>query len=382
MFRHVNRILVTLFFIFKPIYFSESGKLQIADMMIILMIAINLLQIPFIAKHKKILIPGSRFVASLAAFLLYACLVNLMWFYINGDKTFFLSFAYLSYNLVVIGFYYIVFILDKDGILKATLIGISISIIISTFMIIESGESRAMGGFNNPNQLGYYYLVILCFLGIITVNKTKLSITKCSIMIISIYLVLISMSRAAILGLLIPAVYWLILRSKSLLQKAISLTLLTAIILLPIFVPKEMLQPKILRNIILRMERAEYDNNLLYGRGYARLFETGYHIIWGLGEGDYDSFVVAKGVEVHSTWATALISYGIIGFILFLNVFITAYSSLKERGSASILIFWCGVGLYWLSHNGIRSTVFWMLFSISILREFCQPQEASVLNSK
>ena len=105
---------------------------------------------------------------------------------------------------------------------------------------------------------------------------------------------------------------------------------------------------KLVRSIRLRMGSltTENDSNLGISRGYDRILEIKSWIFVGVGEGAYNRFTVMRGMEVHSLYASYLVSYGIIGFCFLLRVMSMPLFSNKRylrnlmNGQLSALMNW------------------------------------------
>ena len=118
------------------------------------------------------------------------------------------------------------------------------------------------------------------------------------------------------------------------------------------------------RHRILHMA-SENDSSFGFGRGYNRVFEMGSNVFWGMGEGAFDRFQTLRGLEVHSTYASILVSYGILGTLLFvvcLKKIIIIPGYVKRN-----LCCLTGIAMYSLTHNGIRNTLIWILFAVMFL---------------
>ena len=115
----------------------------------------------------------------------------------------------------------------------------------------------------------------------------------------------------------------------------------------------------------------ESDDNLAV-RGYGLLEDMALNSIWGFGEGYYHSI---SGDEIHSTLGNLLISYGFIGFILFIGFQLALFMiSLKATKSIAISSFiLLPYFLYGITHNGFRFTSIWLLFG---LIAYLKPQKS------
>lgn len=99
--------------------------------------------------------------------------------------------------------------------------------------------------------------------------------------------------------------------------------------------------------------------NIVSQRGYNRLIEHPEYWLFGAGEGGYlERFGVH--MEFHSLLGNIQVSYGIIGLFLFMNLL---WASIKKNyfKNWSVLI---PIMFYGITHNGIRSGLFWVLLSI------------------
>ena len=122
---------------------------------------------------------------------------------------------------------------------------------------------------------------------------------------------------------------------------------------------------KILKDI--EANRDDVFIDLGSGRGYSRIWEIGVHFLWGVGEGAYNRFQTMKGMEIHSTFASLLVSYGLTGLIGYALIF---FRGIVYRGNAiRNLIVFSGVLLYQVTHNGIRNTLLWLFLALFILHQ-------------
>ena len=71
--------------------------------------------------------------------------------------------------------------------------------------------------------------------------------------------------------------------------------------------------------------------------------------------------------EIHSTFFIVLTNYGLIGFLIFSMLILFWILDIKKAYGVRGLICVCAPCLlYGLTHNGIRFSMFWIMFSISI----------------
>src|SRR5690606_30754675 len=73
------------------------------------------------------------------------------------------------------------------------------------------------------------------------------------------------------------------------------------------------------------------------------------------------------GHEVHSTFASVLNDYGLIGFILLASAVVKWARALWRRfGLTGLFCLTAPSLLYGITHNGTRFTIFWLLFASSM----------------
>ena len=100
-------------------------------------------------------------------------------------------------------------------------------------------------------------------------------------------------------------------------------------------------------------------------RGYTVYFQASFlQSIFGMGP---KNIYTIHGYEVHSTFMMILTSYGIIGFLTFVLLTLFWIFDVKKLYGIYGVICICGpVLLYGLTHNGIRFSIFYILFATSI----------------
>ncbi len=367
----LNRInsglVIIIYMVLKPIYTNQSGSLQICDYFMVAAIGLLLL------KNRRILM--SRNVLSLMRplfwMVLYICAVNLIWFVAGRDHYQYFRYSlFYIYNAVV--FVACLLICERIGLQKfmnAVRTGAFLSgLIVGAFMLLNYTSGRTSAMFNNPNQLGYYGVILVSFA--ISMRRRTFGIQELVILAVGVWCIIASLSKAAFLSLVVQLILCSFFMNEDmdtrmrirqiviilLLGAAVYLFFFTDLIQLP-----GLLKLHRMRTRVFNMFN-ENDTSLGLGRGYARIGEMGIHLLWGMGEGNFGRFDVMTGVEVHSTYASMIVCYGIIGFALyafFLGKVIVAGK--KPIRTMAVL---SGVLLYSASHNGGRNTLVWMLFAV------------------
>ena len=100
-------------------------------------------------------------------------------------------------------------------------------------------------------------------------------------------------------------------------------------------------------------------------RGYKVFFEaTPLQAIFGMG---IKNIIDIHKFEIHSTFFMVLTNYGLIGFLIFSMLILFWILDIKKSlWSERINLCRAPCLLYGLTHNGIRFSMFWIMFSISI----------------
>ena len=101
-------------------------------------------------------------------------------------------------------------------------------------------------------------------------------------------------------------------------------------------------------------------------RGYFVYLEANFlESIFGMGPQKIHEI---RGYEVHSTFMMILSSYGLIGFLIFSALMLFWVIDIeKTYGLNGVMCICAPTLLYGLTHNGIRFSMFWIIFATSIL---------------
>lgn len=370
----IKNLMLNLFCIYlitKPMYLLKDSSFQIADIVLI----INFFILMFYKKqpenNRK---ETKQIIFMYLLIVIYQVVVNIIT-YINvkGRTIEYFSLLrnniYYFFNFIVI--IYISNLYSKFGedTLRYYAKGIHLScLIILLGLIINIGKStRNASFFTNPNQLGYYVLVIMTsvfLLKEVFTIKQKIVIT-----IISIISLIMCGSRAAIFGFIILIMCRII---SSMLRKEIKIKTKYIYCLIILIVITVILWPVLekafytYKSAFINRYKQKFNESTDLGnsRGYNRIKEIGNNICWGYGEGAFYRFTTMKGNETHSSFATILVSYGLIGASLYLIFFIKSINDSKVINLINFLMIFSGILFYWLSHNGLRSSLFWIIVVI------------------
>lgn len=346
--KRLDVIFLFLGFLLIPYYFFSSGSLQPSHILLIL---------SFLFYKNKFSIDKDA-VYSISFFFFYCLFVNLVYslIYVNFD---FLIFPInLIYDLII--FFLVIDILKNnhkfhDNFVKLIFIVFSIQILV-WFLGLGNYAfyPRYNGYFNDPNQMAFF---VLCSLSI-SLSNSKFKFINLLIFILGFFLIFLTQSRSASLGVLF-IILALIGLYYPFLKKNFILTLLATSLLILLFIN---LFWSDLINIIANSENLsrfkEVDvSTQSEDRGFYRVVNYPEYLLFGSGQGFYQRF--NSNLEIHSTWIGFLFYYGIIG----LFAFIYFISKIFVRLSLYHKLLFLAPLFYSFSTFGARTVVFWLFLA-------------------
>ena len=363
------KISTHLFFIgviLTPFYFSQSGGIQLSDIFFF-----SSLLFLITSKKNYLIFNATKLFSSikyLKFFVFWTFIINII-IYINWLQTnTLLSSIYYIYNYLVL----LLVIANYRLGGKSFLVKIYYSFFISLLLVFLVGilnldylfsnndTLRRTVTFNNPNQLGYWALMIMTIIlilnNILSSEKIKyFKILFISSILMTTYLTIISLSKAAVISIIFLIIFNSIKNIKILFF--LTLTLIT------LYSYVELQEDNIFSAVsdrIADIGQASDDN--LEGRNYDRIWKYKEYLIFGAGEGAIlERF--EKDNEIHSTFGTIFFSYGIIGLLSFL-ILILQYIKTNKY---SFITFLVPVFLYGITHMGLRSKVFWIILILVMI---------------
>lgn len=358
-----------LYFILKPFYLWNSGLPQISDFVLICTMIFYMLKNKLTLKFNKV---SLTFIILNFILIFYIFWINGLWSLLSNGKIKFIrvsSFYFFNFLAItmVLSFY------TKYGkdLLETVYKSVLVSIFIQLFLYFISGgfsASRAIVFFNNPNQLGYYSLLTLVILLLLSQTLEIKMLWFIGGIIAALVLCFASLSKAAILSCIGMILYFILIKRKSKIFNknwffiVIVITLLIAVVYKinkDIIASNKLIQA--VENRLLGIGK-ETDSNLV-SRGYDRILNNPKYLIFGAGEGDYLRF--GERMEFHSTLGNILLSYGIIGLGIYMYSLVYVFKNNKWK-DLYLLIF---IMLYGLTHNGIRNTLLWIFIAIVSITE-------------
>lgn len=359
--------IVAIYFALKPLYLWDSGTLQISDFYLVAMIGYFV----FRTKGKITMANDALILIRNFAFLVYyQVLVNIIWSIALNDTVLNRFSLYYIFNLISFSFViYIGCLVGAKELKKGLAIGCVLSLTITLIGVLaySGSSSRNLGFFNNPNQLGYHGLILTT---VCLYCKDEFpNWAKLYLIIGSGWAIIASLSKAAVIGYFIVLIVYILffqqeLSTKAKIYRLIAVALIVWLVYFILFSDSYYIESNDtlyhLRVRILTMTN-EKDTNLDSGRGYGRIFEMGVHFLWGMGEGGFYRFESRTGAELHSTFVSLFVSYGLIGLGSYLLLMKRCLGRKKEFTNNIIVLF--GLLLYSISHNGVRNTLVWILLA-------------------
>ncbi len=340
-----------------PIYVGDSGTPQPGNALIFLILPLALVR-----WDGRLDGAAVRLLRALIVFTIWVCIVNYGWALITGkfNRSDYAVFPiYYIFNAAVMFAAILIYRRSGDLFLRATTYSVFFAVayqVVVSF-VASSDDVRSALFFNNPNQLGYWSLLAACTISL-TQKRLKISMLIAGVGLSAcVYLAVLSASRAAVAGVAILLV--LLLFSN---PKIIVAGMLAAVALSNVGGPLANAIESSRRRAELKDQDAA--GGFVEERGYDRLWEHKEHLILGAGEGDFGRFNV--GHEIHSSAATVLFSYGIVGAALFL-AFVWRLISGASLRATLILV---PTVAYTVAHQGLRFTMLWVLLSVFLAQKF------------
>lgn len=299
-----------------------------------------------------------RPVFSLAAFVLYVFMCNLVWAAATSHFDFFKASAFYAFNFAVFLGYLVMLGERGNDWLRWTLYGFAatlIMLVLLSFPFANRAESgRLELFFLNPNQLAYHVLLCATIVVMLAPRYNMPRAVLYGLLLCAFYIELRTYSRAGVLGIGLLGALQVVQRP----------TLLTLLILplfgLALYYDLQSLDANLWENRI-EMVQESTTEDYLADRGVDRIFEHPKYLLAGAGEGYYLRFHPRK-LEIHSSAANMLFSYGFVGSMLFLWFL----RWLMPVAGSRVTLLLIPALSYSLFHQGMRARPFWLLLAAAL----------------
>lgn len=362
---------IIIFMALKPIYVFESGGLQPCDFFLALYIAYHSIRTKGSIPWKNI---NPLFVFIILCVICWQCMINVFWYVAYSDAYFLISSVFYIYNLGAFLFFAKLGLRTsltnfKSSIAAGTILSASVTLLGVVLNYGNYSSIRTAGFFNNPNQLGFYGVILFTLLFFV---KDVLSKPwRIFLLYTSACIVMASSSKAAFGGLCILAVCYILFdkNKQSVFNNFGKIFLLACFVFLIYSFLSSLTSTTTDNSMLSNMQYRilhmadKADSDLATGRGYARIFEMGANFFWGMGEGAFYRFHTLKGLEVHSLFVNLLVSYGVIGALGYICIVGYVLINGVKRTFYNMAGF-SGIFIYSFTHNSIRNSAVWLILAL------------------
>ena len=349
-----------LYLILFPIQLLPQGGLQLADY--ILLIGIILMIVRIVSQQNSIYL-NNVFLKGAFFFAIYSLTVSFIFYIVYSDFKFLL--APFNYLYCFLCLYFVADLSRKESFFKITYLSLIITLGIQLILFLKTGlnydSGRCMIMFQNPNQLGFWGLIVILIL--VSINNNiflKRPFLLYGAIILSSFFILVSISQAAIITLLLLLILLLFLffrkRSVVLISTFLFISFFTFNHLDLYRFDKNLYSKAVITRFETDLLNDDDSDNNLEGRNYNRISENSVYLIFGAGESGLSRFGYNTN-EIHSTFGSLIFSYGLIGFLIFMIPLLRISLLPFKINSVIFLIFL----LVTLTHNVFRWTLFWVL---------------------
>lgn len=350
------------FLLTLPHYYFDSGGLQPADGLLLLLLA--LLAVSWsLGAGLRLSAAYRPFLAAYAVFLFYVALVNASWSLALTDPAPVIFAAYYVYGFLLLSLFLLLYSTYGDRFLVVTywsLLAALVPVILVTLGQLTA--ARPTGTLNNPNQLGYFAVLVPTLMCTLPLKRrtARHDLADVSAWVGAGFLVLASASIGAAAAYGAGAVIVLLLRLRN--PRVLLVAPIGILIVLHFGSPWFALD-----STAARVDRVQAHSEggigpaWLQERGYDRIRHHPEHLVLGAGEGADSRFgpYLQQEGELHSSIGTLVFSYGVIGAVLFALPLVR----LVRRGGGLHVLMLAPAFVYGLSHQGLRFRLFWLLLA-------------------
>jgi hypothetical protein len=329
------------------------GNPQPGDFMLVGILCIPILVVPF---QMPVLI--RRPVLSLAAFVLYVVFCNFVWVALTSEWDFFKASAFYAFNFSVFFGFLVMLGQRGDDWLRWTLYGFAATLVMLALLSIPFGHRAESGRlelfFINPNQLAYHVLLCASIVVMLAPRYNVPRLVLYGLLLCAFYIELRTYSRAGLLGIALLAAIQFTHRPTLITVLALP------VLLIALYLDLRALDADLWERRFTTVQESTTEDYLT-DRGVDRMLAHPEYLIAGAGEGYHLRFHHSK-FEIHSSAATLLFSYGIVGTALFL-IFLRWLSGAAGWRLTLLMV---PALSYSLFHQGLRARPFWLLLAAAL----------------
>ena len=284
------------------------------------------------------------------------------------DSKFLLSIFYYTFNFGIMIGTAALAVAVPERFRTITRLGILAALAFESIALFAGpGGYRTAGTFENPNQLGYWALVLsACWLAM-KAPGDHLELRDGLVLGVATLLCAQSGSRAAAVGVLFligVAILWYGIRPKVWPFAAVTAVALGIVA----YATFDTWTASLAEQTVVDRFSEQKKHDSFAARGYDRIWLYPEYLLFGAGEGAFHRFPRSLGVgfEIHSSFATILFGYGIPGSLLFVTLL---WHVLRPAGLHMIVLA-SSLGAYGLAHQGLRMTPLWVFLGIVLARRW------------
>jgi hypothetical protein len=205
-------------------------------------------------------------------------------------------------------------------------------------------------------------------------ERDRLNRVDACVLAATLYLVVVSLSKAAMFSTLVLIVMAVAIQKTSTRLTAVVSVVLVALISVVPLLPdqtRRAIEEKTSDRLVAKLEHrlsglGEQNDDSLGGRGYNRLWENPEYLVFGSGEGAPWRFADsgrAMRMEIHSTFGALAFNYGVVGLSMFFALMAAVFRGALRRH----ILYAVPLFLYALTHQGLRFTSLWVFFGLVIV---------------
>lgn len=355
---------IALYVLTSVIYVFPPGLPQPADFILLLVAGLTL------SFSWRYLADEPILYIAFVSLLGWIITVNSIWFLMEHDFRFLQSSLFFIFNAIVFISVLGIALRDFDRFCCLMYWSCIAALAVEVFYItiFYPGLSRrTAGSFNNPNQLGYWVLLVFACIGVVR-RRERLGLVDLFGLGLGCYAIALSLSRAATIaaGVLVTAIV-----ISSGVRRGAGLVLAAGLaggLAFEILNGGGGMVDRIanaelttaLDQRLSGISEAHQDGDMVR-RGYKRLVDNPHYLALGAGEGAYERLSTENFTkEFHSTLGNVLMSYGIVGLTLF-GLFLFAIFKNSPWTSWMYLF---SIMLYGITHMGLRDSLFWIFLAL------------------